>query len=156
MVTLKTQKERELYRKYHIPNCGNLSSIKLNAIFINKSEKKGYTKEHELMKFELAWEARGNGENFICEAARRATDQEREIFNIKKDKVADFVNLSQGQEYEIVNKHENDFQIHFYRDEGVIPILIGETYSCELCGGKFPRRSKSNICQRCKKIEENE
>ena len=67
MPILKTKQERKLYRKYHTPGCGNLNSVKVNAIFITKNEKRGYTKEHESMKFDLAWEARENGDNFLTD-----------------------------------------------------------------------------------------
>ena len=150
MSKLKNKQEMTTYRRYHSPGASNLNSVKLNCIFINKNEKKGYTKEHEQMKFELAWEARGMGDNFLTEAARWASDDEKEIFKIKKDKVVDFVNLSQDQEYEIINKHENDFQIKFYRGIGVIPMIVGETIICEKCKGKYPKRNKGNVCQVCR------
>jgi len=146
MATLKTKEESKFYRKYHIPGCGNLASVKLNAIFIAK----GNTREHEQMKFDLAWEAKENGENFIIEAARWASDDEKEIFEVKKDKIVDFVNLSQQQEYEIIHKHESDFQIKYYRGTGVTPMIVGETIICEKCGEKYPRRNKGNICGVCK------
>ncbi len=144
-----TKEESKLYRKYHTSGCGNLTSIKVNAIFINKNIKKGYTKEHESFKFELAWEASGNGEKYLIEAARMATDEEREIFKVKKDKIVDFVNLSQEQEYEIIHKHETDQQIQFYRKKGTIPMVVGEDITCKICNQKYPRRSKKNICQVC-------
>ena len=146
----KTKEELSFYRKYHSPNASNLNSVKADCIFINKSEKKGYTKEHELMKFELAWEARGMGDHFITEGARSATEIEREIFKVKKEKVIDFVNISQQQEYEIIHKHESDKQIKYYRDNGIIPIIVGETIICEICNQKYPKRNKGNVCHNCK------
>jgi hypothetical protein len=151
MSKLKTKEERELYRKYHTPSCGNLNSIKLNAIFINKSLKGGYTKEHESMKFDLSWEARGNDENYIVEAERKATEKEAVMFKLKSNKkIVDFVNLSQQQEYEIIHKHESDLQIKFYRSNGVIPIIVGDFIICSVCNLKYPRRNKGNVCHNCK------
>lgn len=143
---LKTKEARQFYNKFHIHGCGNLTTLKLNAIFIGK----GNTREHEQMKFDLAWEAKSMGDNFITEGARKAFDDEKEIFKVKKDKIVDFVNLSQQQEYEIIHKHESDAQIKYYRGTGVVPMIIGETIICDKCREKFPRRNKGNICQECK------
>jgi len=150
MAILKNKKEREYYRKFHIPSCSNLMSVKLNAIFLHRNEKKGYTLLHERMKFELAWEAKGNGDNYIIEAARSATDEERRLFDLKKDKIVDFVNISQQTEYEIVHLNENDLQIKYYRNKGIIPILVGETIICKSCGEKYPKRNNLGICQLCR------
>ena len=137
-----SQNELRRYRKYHTPNCGNLTSIKLNAIFINKNN----TREHEKTKFDLAWEH----EKYLTEAARVATEEERKIFNLKKDKVVDFVDLTTGEEIEIVNKHESDEQIAFYRKFGITPIIV-DPMRCTQCGHTYPRRNRGQICQLCKK-----
>lgn len=154
MVILKTKKEREYYRKFHIPGCSNLMSVKLNAIFINRNEKGGYTLLHERTKFELAWEAKGNGDNFIIEAARRATDEEREIFKVRKDKVVDFINLSQQQEYEIVHLHEDHKMVKHYKENGIIAILVGDKFQCKKCLISYPALTKyhriEQICDNCK------
>jgi len=150
MAQLKTKESLSCYRKYHPPGGSNIQTIKLNAIFIQNSLKKGYTKEHEQMKFDLAWEAKGNGENFLTEAARSATDEERELFKVKKDKIVDFVNLSQQQEYEIVNKHENHKEVAYYRRRGIVPIIVGETFVCKVCNYKFPKKNKKGVCDNCK------
>ena len=137
-----TPEQSKFYRKYHIPGCGNLNSVKVNAIFINKHN----TREHELRKFELAWET----EKYLTEGARRATDEERKIFKVRKDKVVDFVDLTTQTEFEIVNAHENDRQIEYYRNNGTMVCLVCETIICKKCGKEFPKRNQKGICQICK------
>ena len=151
MAKLKNKEESKLYRKYHIPGCGNLSSVKLNAIFITKKGDKGYTYEHEKAKFDLAWEARTNKQNFLTEAERRASDEEAKMFKLRtKKKIVDFVNLSIATEYEIIHKHETDEMIEFYRQTGIVPILV-DPMLCESCFRRFPKRVKKNICQICRR-----
>jgi len=146
MAKLKTEKEWGLYTKFYMPGTSIMNSVKLNAIFISKAN----TKEHESMKFELAWEALSNGENFLTEAERESSEQEIQVFKGKK-KIVDFVNLSRGQEVEIVFKHETDEQIRFYREKGVLPIIIGDKIICDKCKHTYPRRNKGKTCQLCKK-----
>jgi len=151
MAKLKNKEEAKLYRKYHSPGCGNLTSIKLNAIFVTKKGDKGYTIEHERAKFDLAWEARSNDQNFLTEAERRASDEEAKMFKLRtKKKIVDFVNLTTGEEFEIIHKHESDEMIEFYRSIGVVPIIVNPMI-CFICGKKYPIRSKKDICQSCKK-----
>ena len=147
-----TIEENKLYRKYHSPHAGNLNSVKLNAIFINKNEKRGYSKEHEIMKFELAWEAKGMGQNYLVEAERKATDEEIEMFKLKSGKmIIDFVNLTQEQEIQIIHKHETDKMIKFYRDNGTLAVIVGEKFKCKICKQYYPKRNKKEICKNCEK-----
>jgi len=151
MAKLKTTQERKFYRKFHIPGGSNLQSVKLNTIFITRNEKKGYSYEHEKAKFDLAWECRGNGHNFITEAERKATEEEKKEFKINK-KIVDFVNLTTNEEYEIIHKHENHKQVEFYRKNGVIPIIINPMI-CTTCLKKFPKKNNLTVCTLCKKIK---
>jgi len=148
-----TLEENKLYRKYQSPHAGNLNSVKVNAIFINRNEKGGYTKKHESMKFELAWEAKGMGQNYIIEAERKATDEEIVMFKLKSGKTTiDFVNLTQEQESQIIHKHENHKQIKFYRDNGTLAIIVGEKFKCLVCKQFYPikiKRHKKGICDNC-------
>lgn len=143
-----TKEESKRYRKYHIPHCGNLNSVKLNAIFINKHN----SIEHEKMKFDLAWDT----EKYLTEAERSATPEEVSMFKLSvKKKIIDFVDLVSGMEIEIIHKHENDKMIKFYRDNGTMAILVGETMKCSECQGVYPKRTKRLFCQNCaKKLEE--
>lgn len=142
MVKLKTKEQLKSYRRYHLPNCSNLNSVRLNVIYLNKHN----SIEHEQMKFNLAWET----ELFITEAERSATDEEAEMFGLqRKRKIVDFVDLSSNREIEIVFKHETDRQIEFYREHEIIPIIVGETIICEKCGRMFPKRKIEKVCQLC-------
>lgn len=90
-----TKTEMENYRKYHIPSCGNLNRIKLDAVFYNIHN----TREHELKKAELAWEIKKSGQHFLSEAER----------NKKKGEPVrrvDVVNLTSGEEIEIETDHK--------------------------------------------------
>ena len=95
MAKLKTKTELAFYRKYS--KGGPLKSVKLNTIFLSKAN----TYEHELAKFNTAWGILSQGENFITEAERKATDEEKELFNIRK-KIVDVVDIKYEQEYEIM------------------------------------------------------
>ena len=143
-----TPEQSKRYRKYHIPHTGNLNSVKLNAIFLNKHN----NKIHESAKFELAW----IHEKYIVEAERKATPEEIQMFDLKTGKkIIDFVDLISGKEIEIVYKHESDKEIEFYRENGIIPFIVCDKFRCEKCGKEYPRRNKKNICKICKE-EKNE
>jgi len=141
---LKTKKERETHNKYNTPSCSILDSVKVNAIFVRQN-----TKEHEQMKFELAWECIELSETFITEAERPSTLEEQKLFG--KKRVVDFVNLSTGEEIEIVHKHESDMQIKLYREQGVIVIIIGKKTVCHRCKETYPKRNDKDpqLCQNC-------
>lgn len=145
MKKFKTKEQLKNYRRYHIPGCGNLNSVKVNAIFLNKHN----SIEHEQTKFDLAW----TSEIFITEAARSATEKEVEVFKLKKKtKIVDFVDLTSMKEFEIIHKHESDSQIQYYRSAGIFPFLVGDKITCEICKEKYPKRNKGNVCQVCKHI----
>jgi len=144
MAQLKTKQEIQLYRKYHIPSCGNLNTVKLNAVFINPHN----SQEHEQLKFNLAWAAKKNKENYLTEAARRATDEEIKLFKVRKDMVIDFVFLSKGNECQIVHKHETHEQVKFYRDNGTFVVII-DSFRCEKCNLPYPVRTKRRTCDNC-------
>ena len=136
----KTIKEDENYRKYHIPGCKNYIKRTKKAIHLNTHN----NLEHEIKKTEICYELQKLKHIFITEAARNTKKGE-------KEKIVDVVDLTDGSEFEIVNKHENDFEIDKYRQEGVLVILVNSMV-CEICGKKYPKRIKKNICQLCKKL----
>lgn len=99
-MTRLNETETENYRRYHIPSCGNIHRIKVDAVFFNI----GNTDRHELKKAELAWQIKKSGQHFLTEAER----------NLKKGEPRrriDLVNLSTGDEIEIetdVKRTKND------------------------------------------------
>lgn len=135
-------KEKETYNSYHIPGNNEFTRRPKNAIFLNSSN----NFSHEEMKFKICYEFLSSGISFITEAARNTKDKR------KKEKRVDIINLITGDEVEIINKHETDFEIKEYRENGVIPIIVNPM-TCKICGFKYPKRNKSNICQVCKKEE---
>jgi hypothetical protein len=143
-----SKEENKLYRKYHYPHCGNLSSVKVGAIFLSKAN----TVEHERKKFEICWDLLEQGNKFITEAERKATDEERDVFKLRLKKIVDVVDITNETEFEIIHKHETDEQIDFYRKKGTIVVLVGETIQCKKCMLKYPKRNKKGICQICLKV----
>ncbi len=142
MKKFKSKEQLKNYRRFHIPGCGNLMSVKTNVISINKHN----SREHEGKKLDLAWDS----QLFITEAARSASEEEVKIFNLKKKtKIVDFVDLISMKEFEIIHKHETDIQIQFYRKTGVIPIIINPM-TCVKCNLIYPERNKKHICQICR------
>lgn len=94
------------YRHYHTPSCGNLNSVKLDAIFISTAN----SYKHELKKFEICWEIKEQGQHFLTEAEknRKKGDPVRRV---------DIVNLSNGDEIEIETNHK-------IKKEGALTIYI--------------------------------
>ena len=137
------------WRKYNIPRQSRIHMLKRNAININR----GNTIEHERYKVDLAFEM----QHFITEAERSLSEEEKqqEFYKGHEKKIVDFVDLTTGSEFEIIHKHESDIQIEFYRKQGIIPMIVGESITCSKCTGKFPRRNKGNICQICKAEAKN-
>jgi len=132
-------KENANYRKYHIPNMPNYVKRTKKAIHLNTHN----NIEHERMKLELCYELQKSGCLFITEAQR----------NTKKGepvKIVDIVDLSTGTEIEIVNRHESDSEIAQYRKDGVMVIIVNPM-TCKICGEKYPKRNKKEVCKLCKK-----
>ena len=136
----RTQKIRETWYKYHIPHTSNLHRLKQNAIFLNTHN----SKEHEDKKLDLGYDCQKQGGRFITEAERNMPDEN----GLKK--IVDFVDLLADKEHEIIHKHETDFEVREYRRKGVIPIFTNPM-KCDGCRLTYPRRSKKNFCQICKK-----
>jgi len=132
-------KEKETYESYHTPSSSEFVRRKVNAVFLNPAN----SLKHELKKLEICYELLSNGCNFVTEAVKN------EKVNGKNKRV-DIVDISAGKEIEIINKHETDFEVKEYRENGVIPIIVNPMV-CKICGFKYPKRNKSNICQVCKK-----
>ena len=141
----RLKREKETYEKYHVPSNNQFSRRPKNAIFLNSSN----NLEHEVKKLEICYEFRKVGISFITEASRNSKDKR------KKEKRVDIINLITGDEIEIINKHETDFETKEYRENGVIPIIV-HPMTCRVCGFKYPKRNRSNICQVCKKGEKSE
>jgi len=133
-------KEKETYEKYHTPANNNFIKRTKNAVFLNPAN----SFSHEVKKLEICYEFRKVGISFITEAVRNTKDRDGKYRRV------DIVNLITGDEIEIINKHESDFEIKEYRENGVIPIIVNPMV-CKICGFKYPKRNKTNICQVCKK-----
>ena len=133
-----TKNEIQVHRNYHPPSCSNYQSVKVNVVHLNMHN----DYEHELAKFKECWNIRKGGQSFITEAERnRKRGEER--------KIVDIVNLSNGDEIEIIFKHESDSQIKAYRDQGVIPIVVNGM-QCSMCQKTYPKRNEKGVCQLCK------
>ena len=97
--------------------------------------------KHEMKKLQVCYEIKKLGSSFITEAERNKKRGEER-------KIVDVVDLSARKEIEIIDMHENDFQIQKYRAEGIIPVIVNPM-ACEKCGLLFPERNKKHICQVC-------
>jgi len=135
-------KEKQTYEKYHTPSSNEFVRRTKNAVFLNPANHLS----HELKKLEICYEFRKVGINFITEAVKNSKVD-------GKEKRVDIINLIIGDEVEIINKHETDFEIKKYRENGVIPIMVNPMV-CKICGFKYPKRNKNNVCQICKKMNE--
>ena len=136
----RLMKEKETQNKYHTPGCSEFTRRSKNAVYINPANHFS----HEFKKLEICYEFRKVGISFITEAVRNKKDRDG------KEKRVDIINLVTSDEIEIINKHETDFEIKKYREQGIIPIIVNPMI-CKNCGFKYPKRNKSNICQVCKK-----
>jgi hypothetical protein len=135
----KTTQENVFYSSYHIPGQNNYVKRPKRGIFLNTHN----DLKHEMKKVEVCYDLQKNKHLFITEAAR----------NVKKgeeSKTVDIVDCTDGTEIEIIYRHENDETIKKYREDGVLPIIV-EPMRCEICGEKYPKRSKKDICGICKK-----
>lgn len=132
-----TNKETEIYRKYHSRGCGNHTTVKVDAILINRHNKK----EHEVKKAALAYELMQNGSKIITEAERNKRRNE-------KARVIDLVDLTTGIEHEIVFEHESHEEVKRHRQEG-IKVHIINGFVCEKCGLEYPIRNKKTMCRCC-------
>jgi hypothetical protein len=98
--------EMENYRHYHIPGCGNLNTLKLDAVFFNAHN----TKAHEMKKAEICFELLQLGKHFLTEAEKNKCKGE-------PTRRVDVVDLSSGDEIEIETNHS-------IKKEGAITIYI--------------------------------
>lgn len=78
--------ERKEWRKYHIPGCSNLHTMKINAIHLSVAN----SKEHEMAKCKLAYDLIKEGNKIITEAEENSTKLRR-----------DLVCITTGEIYEI-------------------------------------------------------
>ena|SRR3990167_8741754 len=135
-----SKKELELKRKktwfsYHLPGGTAIHRRKINAIFFNPTN----SEVHELAKAKVCYQLQFAGKQFITEAVHNKTN-----------KRVDVVCLDDGDELEIIYKHESDEQIAQYRKDGVTAVIV-EPMTCELCKNIYPKRNKTNICSLCKR-----
>ena len=103
-----TLKERLTYNSYHIPGCSLLYKPKVNAIYLRKAN----DRKHELAKCSVCLDLLYADELFVTEAARNKREGGR-------TKVVDVVNLSTGEECEVVFRHEGKKEIAEYKAKGV-------------------------------------
>lgn len=125
-------KIKENYNSYHVPSMANIHRIKRNAVFINRKN----DILHEIAKLRICY----NLQYFLTEAESNKTGKRHDV-----------VDLITGQIYECVFKHESDKEIKEYRENGIIPVIVGDKMVCRVCNLTFPKRKKDNICQVCSK-----
>jgi len=137
--------ERNNWTKYKTPGCSNLHRRKVNAIFLNPVN----SWEHECEKCRVAYSIQEVGHKFITEAERCRKEKGKSVR-------VDVVNITLGQEYEIVYKHEDDADVKEYRRKGIIPIIVNP-YTCKICNEKYPikTKKKKEICKNCAKNHKN-
>ena len=131
--------QRKFYNSYNSGG-GNLNRCKQNAVMVRSAN----TYEHELKKFQVVWELMDASHVVCTEAKRNRKDANG------KHKIVDVLDVTGMREIEIVHKHESDMEIKKYRDEGIIVVIVGEKFTCEVCGKEYPRRSKKNLCFNCR------
>lgn len=104
----KIVRELETYKKYHIPNLQNFMRRQKNCVIIHTAN----SLIHELKKLEICYNIQKDGQKFITEAQRN---------NSKI--IVDIINLSTGEEIEIVNTSGD---IERYEKEGVTIINLDD------------------------------
>jgi len=127
--------EEEVRRRYSVPGMPSYTKRSVNALHIHPQN----NVIHERAKFDLAYKLASEGKKFISECVSR--DGRR----------IDLVCLSDGQEYEVVYKHESDVEVRNHRLRGVVVVFAGETIVCSVCGLVYPKRNSKGICQLCSK-----
>jgi len=111
VVTKMSVKEREVYKRYKIPNCNVLFKRKVNEFHFSKAN----SLEHERAKFEIGFEIFSNGGKFVMESER--------VLKVNgKRRIVDIVDLS-GKEFEIETSLVRAKR--FLGEENVIVIPIG-------------------------------
>jgi len=88
MGKLKTQ--LETHRMYHVSGCAKEIRCPKNLVRFNTHN----SKLHEMMKASVCFDIQRLGDEFITEACRNDSND-----------VIDLVNLSTGEEWEIINTH---------------------------------------------------
>lgn len=112
---------RKNWRKYHIPGCGNLMTLKKNAVFLSAAN----SKEHEMKKAEICYELKKKKHEFITEAERNRKRGEARV-------KVDIVDLDTGQEIEIeTNKYRAKklMEDESMRNVTVIKLWEGQNHS---------------------------
>lgn len=127
--------EEEVRRKYSVPGMPSYTKRSVNALHIHPQN----NVIHERAKFELAYSLASEGKKFISECVSR--DGRR----------IDIVCLTDGQEYEVVYKHESDVEVRNHRSKGVCVVFVGDIIVCSVCGLMYPKRNKKDVCQICSK-----
>jgi rubrerythrin len=126
--------EMENYRKFSKMNM-SIHSCKIDQLNIHLNG----DFEHELEKFKLYWKLRKEGKRVITEAWQRGTDFRR-----------DLVDITDGEIYEVVDKHESHEQVLEHR-KNFINVVILNPFTCKVCGLTYPIRNKKKICSNCAK-----
>ena len=71
-----TEDELKNWRRFHIPGCSRIHTIKIDAIFISTAN----SLTHELKKSEICYNIKKEGHHFITEAA--TGDQRHDVVDI--------------------------------------------------------------------------
>lgn len=86
----KLRSQVETHRLYHVNGCANEIRCPKNLVRFNVHN----SKEHEMKKAEVCFDIQKSGDEFITEACRNDNGD-----------IVDLVNLSNGDEWEIINTH---------------------------------------------------
>ena len=121
----KIIKESETYKKYHIPNLRNYMRRQKNCVIIHTAN----GLPHEIEKLKVCYEIQKEGHKFITEAQRNDSKI-----------IVDVVDLTDGEEYEVVDKHGD---IERYQKEKVNIRLVDEG----------PKKNKKNNKQTGEDVE---
>ena len=131
-----TKEEKRCWCSVHLPGGNNLNRVKIDAVFFSVAN----DKEHEMLKASICYDLKKMGNHFVTEC----------VPNNDKGRRWDVFDITEGQVYECVNKHESDAQVMEYRSFGICPLFVNPM-TCSVCKLKYPKRSESTVCQNCKK-----
>lgn len=109
----RARSENENWRRYHIASCSPCYTVKKDVVRFHMAN----DDEHELLKARVCLDLQRQGHHFIVEAERNAKNDDG------SRKVVDVVDLTTGEEIEIVHAHESKKDVEEYRKKGVLVIM---------------------------------
>ena len=78
--------EKTEWRKYHIPGCSPLHTMKINAVHLSIAN----SREHEMAKCSLAYDLMKSGEKILIEAEENGTKLRRDLVSISSGEIYEF------------------------------------------------------------------